>query len=152
MVEPLLLFVNKNSGGKKGAELIRRCQGIIGLSIVVLPDDLSTWEVTHADILGNNHLRVIVAGGDGTINWTISLLVHHYGLSDERYRPPLAAFPLGSGNDFCRSLGWGHKIKLRHLHTQINKVISSSRRISFQQIIGMLKYVVLIQMKLFQNL
>ena len=130
MVEPLLLFVNKTSGGRKGAELARRCQGIIGLSVVVLPDDLDTWEETHADILDNNHLRVIVAGGDGTINWTISLLTEHYGLSDDRYRPPLAAFPLGSGNDFCRTLGWGNKVKLRQLQALISKVVSSTEIIS----------------------
>ncbi|KAJ8422769.1 hypothetical protein Cgig2_003762 [Carnegiea gigantea] len=51
-------------------------------------------------------LRVVVAGGDGTVGWMLGSLgeLHKEG----RYPvPPVAVIPLGTGNDLSRSFGWG---------------------------------------------
>ena len=46
---------------------------------------------------------VVVAGGDGTIGWTLNT-IDHLRLDPE---PTLALLPLGTGNDLARTLGYG---------------------------------------------
>lgn len=46
----------------------------------------------------------VVCGGDGTIMWVVSEF-KKYDI-DPVYTP-IAVIPLGTGNDFSRSLGWG---------------------------------------------
>lgn len=48
--------------------------------------------------------RVIICGGDGTIPWVLSELL---GLGVDLMRIVLGIIPIGTGNDFSRSLGWG---------------------------------------------
>ncbi len=55
-----------------------------------------------ASLLSNNLTAIITAGGDGTVNQVVNgLLSGDSGVPV----PPLAVLPLGSGNDFARSLG-----------------------------------------------
>ncbi|THG10109.1 hypothetical protein TEA_021679 [Camellia sinensis var. sinensis] len=51
-------------------------------------------------------LRVVVAGGDGTVGWVLGSLgeLHKQGREPV---PPIAIIPLGTGNDLSRSFGWG---------------------------------------------
>jgi hypothetical protein len=49
-----------------------------------------------------SEVRIIVAGGDGSVNWVVRAL-RESGLSDV----PLGILPLGTGNDMARELGWG---------------------------------------------
>jgi len=48
--------------------------------------------------------RIIICGGDGTIPWVLSeLLKKNIDLT----RIVIGILPIGTGNDFSRSLGWG---------------------------------------------
>jgi diacylglycerol kinase (ATP) len=49
-------------------------------------------------------LRVVVAGGDGTVMWTIQEAIAH-GIDTTRIA--FGVIPYGTGNDFARALGWG---------------------------------------------
>nr|XP_043629780.1 diacylglycerol kinase 4-like [Erigeron canadensis] len=56
-------------------------------------------------------LRVVVAGGDGTVGWVLGCLgeLHKQGRNPI---PPTAIIPLGTGNDLSRSFGWGGSFPL----------------------------------------
>jgi hypothetical protein len=47
-------------------------------------------------------VRIIVAGGDGSVVWTVQRL-----RTSEHPNTPLAIIPLGTGNDMAGLLGWG---------------------------------------------
>jgi diacylglycerol kinase (ATP) len=49
-------------------------------------------------------MRVLVAGGDGTIFWLMSECLAH-GISPEQIA--IGVIPFGTGNDFSRVTGWG---------------------------------------------
>ena len=58
--------------------------------------DVSAWWQAHA-----NDLQVLVgAGGDGTISWLSHLAARH------GFPQAVAPWPLGTGNDCARHLGW----------------------------------------------
>ncbi|XP_021908800.1 diacylglycerol kinase 4 isoform X2 [Carica papaya] len=51
-------------------------------------------------------MRIVVAGGDGTVGWVLGSLGELHKLNREPI-PPVAIIPLGTGNDLSRSFGWG---------------------------------------------
>ena len=53
---------------------------------------------------GTTPVRIIVAGGDGTVMWAISEAQAH-GVNIDKVA--FGVVPYGTGNDFARSLGWG---------------------------------------------
>ncbi|KAJ9468851.1 Diacylglycerol kinase 1 [Diplonema papillatum] len=77
----------------------------------------NTWDTAAPDpsverllnklavIPGGGH--VIVAGGDGTVAWGMSLIDEHYEREPSLQRPYVAVVPMGTGNDLSRALGWG---------------------------------------------
>jgi len=68
------------------------------------------------------NLKVVVCGGDGTVQWVLSdidILVNEGIL---KARPAVAVLPLGTGNDLSRQFGWGHgftKSVFRELRPQV---------------------------------
>ena len=53
---------------------------------------------------GKSAVRAIICGGDGTIPWVLSRCL------EERIdleKIAIGVVPIGTGNDFSRSLGWG---------------------------------------------
>ena len=54
-----------------------------------------------------SNLRIIVAGGDGTVTWVLGR-ISDLGLSPA---PPVAVLPLGTGNDLSINLGWGKRFR-----------------------------------------
>jgi len=127
----IFALVNTVSGAKKGWELVRELRKY---EITVYnPVDLSLNATVRAklgrDLLKSaRHSLVLIAGGDGTNSWCCSLIeqclkeafsaiawasnhLHDDDSSTEQWRdalPTMVPFPMGTGNDLSRALGWGH--------------------------------------------
>uniref|UniRef100_A0A7S0RL32 Diacylglycerol kinase n=1 Tax=Chlamydomonas leiostraca TaxID=1034604 RepID=A0A7S0RL32_9CHLO len=116
---PLLVFINAKSGGRAGPALALALTRAVGRAQVYdlseyRPDKVlaKLWDnLKEAEAGGDRaarvyreRLRVLVAGGDGTIAWVMGC-IKALGL---RPPPPVAIMPLGTGNDLARTFGWGH--------------------------------------------
>ncbi|KAH0790615.1 diacylglycerol kinase 2 isoform X1 [Histomonas meleagridis] len=119
--KPILLFVNPASGGGLGLRLMELLANVNNVYIVQLPSEQNTWPEKYSNVVGNPELRAAVAGGDGSVNWVVTLLSNYYTGS---FRPPLAVIPFGTGNDMSRSLGWGKGMSNSHL-LQIGRLIEN---------------------------
>jgi diacylglycerol kinase (ATP) len=108
MSSPILIFGNPKSGGGDAEKLFQAVTGMEGVHLITLPEEKDSWKTISPEITQNPLLKVIVAGGDGSVNWVIPLL----GEFDPNFRPPLAIYPCGTGNDLSRSLKWGGKAAL----------------------------------------
>lgn len=118
---PLVVFVNSRSGGRYGPELKLRLQQLMGPEQVFDLSEVKPHEFVECGLgsleklaeLGDEcaketreKIRVVVAGGDGTVGWVLGSL----GQLNKQGRepvPPVAIIPLGTGNDLARSFGWG---------------------------------------------
>jgi hypothetical protein len=99
---PLLVFVNRGSGGRQGAASLLQLRRLLSPHQVVDMDQGNAEEVLQS--FGTvGRFRVLACGGDGTVGWVLSLL----DAAGLEYTPPLAILPLGTGNDLARALGWG---------------------------------------------
>ncbi|CAN1228717.1 Diacylglycerol kinase 7 [Linum grandiflorum] len=117
----MVVFVNSKSGGRHGPELKLRLQQLISEEQVFDLSDVKPHEfVKHGlmciekmAVLGDlcakecrEKMRIMVAGGDGTVGWVLGSLAE---LNKEGRQPipPVGVIPLGTGNDLSRSFGWG---------------------------------------------
>mmetsp|Transcript_32675 Transcript_32675/g.61414 ORF Transcript_32675/g.61414 Transcript_32675/m.61414 type:complete len:343 (+) Transcript_32675:460-1488(+) len=63
-------------------------------------------------------LVVLVAGGDGTLSWMLKTVrVVWRG----RPLPPVLPVPLGTGNDMARAMGWGGRVRTKHLASVLER-------------------------------
>lgn len=118
---PIIVFVNSRSGGRHGAVLKGWLQELMGEEQVLDLSDVRPSEYVHYGLgclenlasLGDNcakltreRLRIMVAGGDGTVGWVLGCLSELH--SQNRHPvPPTGIIPLGTGNDLSRSFDWG---------------------------------------------
>ncbi|KAL0345997.1 UNVERIFIED_CONTAM: Diacylglycerol kinase [Sesamum radiatum] len=118
---PLIVFINSKSGGRHGPELKARLQELMGEEQVfelsaVKPHEFVQYGLACLEkfaSLGDNcakeireKLRIVVAGGDGTVGWVLGCL-GELNQQDRLPVPPTGIIPLGTGNDLSRSFGWG---------------------------------------------
>ena len=54
-------------------------------------------------------LRVVAAGGDGTVSWVSELIRDACALANTRAVPPIAILSLGTGNELANVTGWGKR-------------------------------------------
>ncbi|XVE63416.1 hypothetical protein DITRI_Ditri07aG0018800 [Diplodiscus trichospermus] len=118
---PIVVFINPRSGGRHGPVLKERLQELISEEQVfdlqdVKPHEFVRYGLACLEKWANNgdlcaketrqNIRVVVAGGDGTVGWVLGCLgeLHQKGWEPV---PPVAIIPLGTGNDLSRSFGWG---------------------------------------------
>ncbi|XP_022755381.1 diacylglycerol kinase 7-like isoform X2 [Durio zibethinus] len=118
---PMVVFINSRSGGRHGPVLKERLKQLISEEQVfdlhdVKPLEFVRYGLACLEKWANNgdlcaretrqNIRVVVAGGDGTIGWVLGCLgeLHQKGREPV---PPVAIIPLGTGNDLSRSFGWG---------------------------------------------
>lgn len=52
----------------------------------------------------SKNVNIIICGGDGTVLWVVSSVINA-GVNPESIC--FGIMPIGTGNDFSRSLGWG---------------------------------------------
>jgi hypothetical protein len=104
---PLAVFVNVRSGGGEGVEIVARLKQLLDEKQIFLLDGNNSPErgLKQFSELGAA-TRVLVAGGDGTVNWLFQYMPEHAA-------PPVAILPLGTGNDLARSLGWSDFASVR---------------------------------------
>jgi len=121
LVAPVVVFVNSKSGGRHGPDLKVRLHELISDEQVfdlssVRPSDFVHYGLSCLERLadqGDNcakttreKMRIVVAGGDGTVGWVLGCLSDLYKMKREPV-PPTGIIPLGTGNDLARSFGWG---------------------------------------------
>jgi len=101
-VTPLIVFINPRSGGQMGGTLYRKFCKLLGKNQVF---DLSDGGPSKGlkEYRNVSNLRILVAGGDGSVGWVLSELDKQNWESF----PPVGVLPLGTGNDLARSLGFG---------------------------------------------
>ncbi|XP_058113847.1 diacylglycerol kinase 4-like [Magnolia sinica] len=118
---PMIIFVNSRSGGRHGPILKGRLQELMGQEQVfdlsaVKPSDFVQYGLACLENLashGDNcaketreKMRIMVAGGDGTVGWVLGSIGELHKAKREPV-PPIGIIPLGTGNDLSRSFGWG---------------------------------------------
>jgi len=100
----LIAFVNMDSGGKTGKAMATELIELLGKDRVF---DLKADKGATRGLRLFKHvpnLRVVIGGGDGSINWVLSCMLAE-GMTDV----PAGCIPLGTGNDSSRAFGWGFK-------------------------------------------
>ncbi|XP_042421349.1 diacylglycerol kinase 4-like [Zingiber officinale] len=123
---PLVVFINSRSGGRLGSVLKGRLENLIGADqvfdlSVTKPSDFVQFGLACLERMADlgddcakatrENMRVMVAGGDGTIGWVLGSLGQLYEESREPILP-IGIIPLGTGNDLSRSFGWGGSFPL----------------------------------------
>ncbi|KAJ9141235.1 hypothetical protein P3X46_031796 [Hevea brasiliensis] len=118
---PMVVFVNSRSGGRHGPELKERLQQLMGEEQVfdlfdVKPPEFVEFGLVCLEKLAalgdfcardtREKMRIMVAGGDGTVGWILGSLASLNRQGREPI-PPVGIIPLGTGNDLARSFGWG---------------------------------------------
>jgi len=101
---PLLVFINRRSGGGLGGKFIRSFNKFI--NPVQIFDLAQGGPEDGLRMMFNNEINqfyIMACGGDGTAAWILSILDK---INPTSY-PPISVLPLGTGNDLSRTLGWG---------------------------------------------
>jgi len=96
---PLLVFINKKSGGRVGSTLLECLKPVFSSAEVC---DLSKHSASEFLKLYSNctNLRILICGGDGTVGWVMDE-VKKVNLNTKY---TYGIIPLGTGNDLCLQL------------------------------------------------
>ncbi|XP_074372102.1 diacylglycerol kinase 4-like isoform X2 [Apium graveolens] len=110
---PLVVFINSRSGGRQGPELKEILQNLMSeeqYGLGCLEKFAGLGDQCAIDI--REKLRVVAAGGDGTVGWLLGCLGELSKQGREPV-PPTSIIPLGTGNDLSRSFGWGGSLTFK---------------------------------------
>mmetsp|Transcript_44892 Transcript_44892/g.106530 ORF Transcript_44892/g.106530 Transcript_44892/m.106530 type:complete len:417 (+) Transcript_44892:85-1335(+) len=118
--EELFLMVNPKSGGNKGEIFLKAPQPFpvevspgrkVNLRIFSMldgsPGNKPGFQALKQTVARQKPTRLVVGGGDGTVMWADGECEKH-GI-DTTKDVIMGIVPLGTGNDFARSYGWGGK-------------------------------------------
>eukprot|EP00088_Acartia_fossae_P033864 TRINITY_DN34740_c0_g1_i2.p1 TRINITY_DN34740_c0_g1~~TRINITY_DN34740_c0_g1_i2.p1 ORF type:complete len:537 (+),score=42.44 TRINITY_DN34740_c0_g1_i2:89-1699(+) len=101
---PLIVVGNQKSGNSDCANILAAFRRQLNPSQVI---DLSEGRMEDVlewcQLASPVRCTILVCGGDGTVGWLLNT-AHKLGPSTE---PLVAIFPLGTGNDLARTLGYG---------------------------------------------
>ena len=109
---PLLLFINKRSGGQSGEKIYRKLLRVLNPRQVFLLQNDRTIIRALEIYASLPNVRICVFGGDGTVGWVLGRLAELYSLLNN---PPVCICPLGTGNDLSRVLSWGEQYDPKRL-------------------------------------
>lgn len=101
---PLVIVGNRKSGNNDGEMVLSEFRRYLNPAQIMdlserPPAVILQWSIFIAPQL----VKMIVAGGDGTVAWILSA-AHKLDLDPD---PAVGIIPLGTGNDLSRVLGWG---------------------------------------------
>lgn len=129
---PLIVIANKFAGDNEGDKIIQVFRSILNPAQVI---DLSDSVIENAlewcrlvnreDKRKKIDVRVLVAGGDGTIGWVLDTIEK----LDIDPKPLVGVLPLGTGNDLSRVLGWGECFTVDTSIEEVMNKISRSKYI-----------------------
>lgn len=120
---PLIVIANRRSGDNDGDKILKAFRSILNPTQVV---DLNESSIENAlewcrllkTYHKNTRVRVLVAGGDGTVGWVLNTI--------EKLKidpkPEIGILPLGTGNDLSRVLGWGESFSCEE--TNVDEVMT----------------------------
>lgn len=126
-VPNIIAFFNSKSGGRKGLKVKRALERHLGadrvLNLSDSADGLWKPEEKLEQWKGEEDLKLLVCGGDGTMGWLFSCIDR---VQDHPGQFPMAMMPLGTGNDLARTFRWGPGFSGRMLKKRfIDKVGSA---------------------------
>lgn len=103
--QPLLVIANRRSGNADAERVLQQFLPILNPIQVI---DLGQGQPLEfglqiVKMLQPVVVRIVVAGGDGTIGWVLNTIEQ----MQLEPAPLVAIVPLGTGNDLSRVLGWG---------------------------------------------
>ena len=131
---PLIVIANRKSGDNEGDKILRLFRLILNPAQVIDLDTASLengleWCRLVNQYFPETRVRVLVAGGDGTVGWvlnTIDQLKLHP-------KPEVGILPLGTGNDLSRVLGWGEVFSTDTAVEDVMKTILDSTPIQLDR-------------------
>ena len=103
---PLMIFINKKSGGQVGKLIAQRLSRVVNPNQIVDLSQGGPMPMLKMMQRTKAPYRILACGGDGTAAWLLSALDKMIE-EGATYVPPVAVLPLGTGNDLARVLGWG---------------------------------------------
>ena len=138
------IFFNPSSGGNQGKDLLSAQTRSLKIPAGIMDDvtirmwDIRTGEsgkkpgflrIKEESTNSTCHLppaiRVIAAGGDGTVMWVISeALLHNLTNADVVF----GTIPFGTGNDYSHAFGWGQGIRGRLLTRNLRQLRRLTRQ------------------------
>ncbi|CAF3189583.1 unnamed protein product [Rotaria socialis] len=116
---PILLFINKRSGGQSGEKIYRKLLRLLNPRQVFLLENDQTI-INALEIYSSlENIRICVFGGDGTVGWVLGRLAE---LFPSLNNPPVCICPLGTGNDLSRVLSWGEQYDPKRLLSTLTQI------------------------------
>ena len=130
----IVVFVNSKSGGQLGRKLMTPLGKIFGEAMVVdlLHSEPYGAKTTLELLVDEKNLRILICGGDGTVQWVLADIDELVQEGKITQRPAVAILPLGTGNDLSRQFGWGHGFG-NHLFKDLKESVQSGTIISLDR-------------------
>eukprot|EP01117_Protostelium_nocturnum_P004948 TRINITY_DN1791_c1_g1_i1.p1 TRINITY_DN1791_c1_g1~~TRINITY_DN1791_c1_g1_i1.p1 ORF type:complete len:460 (+),score=181.80 TRINITY_DN1791_c1_g1_i1:109-1488(+) len=126
-ITPLLVFINRKSGGQQGESLLKKMRALLNpCQVFDLADGGPAPGLETYSSVPNT--KILVAGGDGTAGWVLSVI----DKVKMEHIPSVGVLPLGTGNDLARALGWGGGYGGQKI-VPIIKKMESARRVELDR-------------------
>jgi len=101
---PLIVVANTKSGSSDGASVLAGFRRQLNpAQVIELGESRMEEALEWCQLASPTTCYVLACGGDGTIGWVLNT-ADKMKLATP---PAVAIFPLGTGNDLARTLGWG---------------------------------------------